>query len=138
MATSTADDENADSAQWTRIIRKGKKLGRKQQQHQPQSQPHHPPAAGPAENFQPNPSPQLSADDIDTAHHKIASKWRTSEAHEKLRALIKANASSHVSISRAVCLGLGAFDPDDGSWLAQRRSHIQLAAFLTMVRELGM
>lgn len=132
MATSTADDADNDSSQWTRIVRKGKKLGRKQHQ------PHQPPAAGPAENFQPNPSPQLSADDINAVHDKIASKWRASEAHEKLCTLVEANASSHAAITRAVCLGLGAFEPDDGSWVAQRRSHVQLAAFLTMVGKLGM
>lgn len=136
MATSTADHETTDSSQWTRIVRKGKKLGRKQQEQEKSS--HHPPAAGPAENFQPNPSPQLSADEINAAHADITPKWRASEAHENLCALIKTNAASHVAITRAVCLGLGAFDPDDGSWLAQRRSHVQLAAFLTMVEALGM
>lgn len=137
--TATAAEGHDDPAQWTRIRRKGKKLDRRQQPAPPrsQSQPS-PPAAGPAENFQPNPSPQLSADDIRAAHDKIAARWRASDARDKLHRLVESHAASHRAVQRAVCLGLGAFDPDDGSWLAQRRSHIQLAAFLTMVETLGM
>lgn len=134
----TAVEGHDDPSQWTRIGRKGKRLGRKNQpQPHPQLQPS-PPAAGPAENFQPNPSPQLSADDISAAYGKIAARWRASDAYDKLQNLVTCNATSHLAIKRAICLGLGAFDPDDGSWLAQRRSHIQLAAFLTMVETLGM
>lgn len=139
MATSPADEAKDDSSQWTRIGRKGKKLSRTRQQEQHHQPPttHQPPAAGPAENFHPNPSPQLSANDICAAHVKITTKWQASEAHKKLVGIIQANAASHAAVTRAVCLGLGAFDPDDGSYVAQQRSHIQLAAFLSIVKEMG-
>lgn len=133
MATSSSNGGKGEdnSAQWTRIVRKGKKPGKKQRQ------PSHPPAAGPVENFQPNASPQLTVNDITTNHDKVASKWRETDCCANLSELIKKHAASHAPISRAICLGLGAFDPEDGSWVAQRRSHIQLAAFLTMVEILG-
>lgn len=135
MAANTSEDGPADdSSQWTRIVRKGKKLSRQRQAPHPPSQP---PAAGPAENFQPNASPHLSLNDIAADHEKTTSRWRGTDCYKKLHEIIKKNAASHAAITNAVCLGLGAFDPDDGSWLAQRRSHIQLAAFLTMVEALG-
>lgn len=126
---SSADQED-DPSQWTRIVRKGKKLGRKEEVLRL-------PVGGPPENFHPNGSPQLTVDNIKADHHKVASKWRATECHEQLCRMIKEKSASHEKITRAVCLGLGAFDPEDGSWSAQRRSHIQLAAFLAMVEALS-
>lgn len=136
MATSTAEDGGDDSSQWTRIVRKGKGKGKRLEK-RPQPQAFQPPAAGPVESFQPNASPQLSLGEIEAEHDQIASKWRATECRDKLFLIVKENAASHVGIKRAVCLGLGAFDPEDGSWVARRRSHIQLAAFLDIVKSLG-
>ncbi|KAF3760036.1 hypothetical protein M406DRAFT_222847, partial [Cryphonectria parasitica EP155] len=86
------------------------------------------------ENFRPNRRPQLSADEIRADYNDISSQWLSSGCHATLSNLVRDNASSHAGVRRAVCLGLGAFDPEDGSLLAQRRSHIQLAAFLTIVQ----
>lgn len=131
--------EAGEANDWTRIVRKGghskKLVGRPQQQ---LHQQHNPPAAGPVENFRPNAAPTLSVDDIRAEHAKIASKWRATDACAQLRALLTANAASCVGVRRAVCLGLGALDPEDGSWAARARAHVQLAAFLTMVEALGM
>lgn len=115
---------------------KGKKLSRQRNKHHQQQQL--PPAAPPIEHFRPNPNPQLSAADIQAQHGKFADKFRDTSCFDKLTKLIKTNISSHVPIKRAVCLGLGAFDPKDGSWDLKRKSHIQLAAFLTMVDIFGM
>lgn len=127
--TSPADQED-DPSQWTRIARKGKKLGRKEQVLRL-------PVGGPPENFHPNGAPQLSANDIRADHDRVASKWRATKCCEQLCKTIKDRSASHEKITRAVCLGLGAFDPEDGSWSAQRRSHIQLAAFLAMIEALS-
>lgn len=126
---SSADQED-DPSQWTRIVRKGKKLGRKEEVLRL-------PVGGPPENFHPNGSPQLTVDDIKAGHHEVASKWRETKCYGQLCNIIKEKSASHEKITRAVCLGLGAFDPEDGSWSAQRRSHIQLAAFLAMLEALS-
>ncbi|POS77442.1 hypothetical protein DHEL01_v204165 [Diaporthe helianthi] len=126
MASSTV--QNDDPSQWTRIVRKGKgkKLGRKEEVLRL-------PVGGPTENFHPNGSPQLTVDDINANHHQIASKWRSTNCYEQLCSIIVEKSVSHQRVNRAVCLGIGAFDPQDGSWSSQRRSHIQLAAFLAIV-----
>lgn len=130
MASSV--DQEDDPSQWTRIVRKGKgkKLGRKEEVLRL-------PVGGPLENFHPNGAPQLTVDDIKAGHHKIASKWRATNCCEQLCSTIKDNSVSHDKVTRAVCLGIGAFDPEDGSWSSQRRSHIQLAAFLAIVDALS-
>ncbi|KAG8161014.1 hypothetical protein KVR01_009278 [Diaporthe batatas] len=117
-----------DPSQWTRIVRKGKgkKLGRKEEILSL-------PVGGPPENFHPNRSPKLTVHDIKADHHKIASRWRTTEGYEQLCSTINDHSVSHQNVTRAVCLGIGAFDPEDGSWSSQRRSHTQLAAFLAIV-----
>lgn len=126
MATSEVQQD--DSSQWTRITRKSKKKkpGR-------QVEVLRLPLGGPAENFRPNGKPVLSVDDIKANHSKIASKWHATECYTKLCHVVKINAAAHTGITSALCLGLGPFDPEDGSWVSQRRSHIQLAAFLAMV-----
>lgn len=126
---SSANQED-DPSQWTRISRKGKKLRR-------QEEVLRLPVGGPPENFHPNGSPQLTIDDIKANHDKVASKWRATQCYEQLCSIIRDKSASHENITRAVCLGLGAFDPEDSSWTAQRRSHIQLAAFLAMVEALS-
>lgn len=126
----SATDQDDDPSQWTRIVRKGKKPSRKEDALRL-------PVGGPPENFHPNGSPQLTVDDIKANHNKVASKWRETKCHEQLCKIIKEKSASHEKITRGVCLGLGTFDPEDGSWSAQRRSHIQLAAFLAMVEALS-
>ncbi|KAJ4865403.1 SRR1 domain-containing protein [Trichoderma breve] len=37
-------------------------------------------------------------------------------------------------VTQAISLGIGSFDPTDGSWQLKRRAHTQLAAMLFMVR----
>ncbi|ROV88413.1 hypothetical protein VSDG_09223 [Cytospora chrysosperma] len=126
----SVESQQEDSSQWTRIVRKGKKNNKKVSR---QDETLRLPLGGPVENFRPNGTPLLSVDDIKANHAKVASKWHESECRTKLCHVIKTNAMSHTKITRAVCLGLGAFDPEDGSWVSQRRSHIQLAAFLAIV-----
>lgn len=130
MSAGDAEEKANEQSEWTRVSRKGKG---KRSNRQTKNVEALPPVAGAPENFLPNPAPQLSVQDIRFQHDKIATKWRSTSSCSKLREIVKANAASHAPITRAICLGLGAFDPEDGSWLAQRRSHIQMAAFLTIV-----
>lgn len=125
MSAGDPEDQTSEPSQWTRVSRKGK------------GNQSLPPAAGAPENFLPNPAPQLSPQDIGAHHQKIATKWRATDNYVKLCDTVRTNAASHIPITRAICLGLGAFDPEDGSWMAQRRSHIQMAAFLTVVEILS-
>lgn len=129
------------SSEWTRIVRKDRRNNRGRRPHkQQQQQQQHPlpPTAGPADNFRPNAAPRLSADDIAAEHDKVAAQWRQTDACARLLAQLRDNAPACVRVARAVCLGLGAFEPEDGSFAARRRSHVQLAAFLTMIEALGM
>lgn len=120
-------DNNAD--EWTHIGRKGKRHNKKQVGHNP-------PAAGSVDNFRANPAPTLSVADIHAAHEQVSAAWRGTAACAQLRSLVQSNAAECVGVRRAICLGLGAFDPEDGAWVARRRAHVQLAAFLTMVEAL--
>lgn len=74
----------------------------------------------------------LSVAEILSDHKKFAQQWTDSDSCSKLRNLIKSR-PCHPFPTKAICLGLGSFDPEDGSWQIRRRSHIQLAAFMTIV-----
>ncbi|KAJ6442383.1 SRR1 domain-containing protein [Purpureocillium lavendulum] len=39
-------------------------------------------------------------------------------------------------VTKAVCLGIGTFDPPDGGWEPRRRTFLQLIAFVVLVEEL--
>ncbi|EON98218.1 hypothetical protein UCRPA7_6272 [Phaeoacremonium minimum UCRPA7] len=127
----SATSHEDDASQWTRVIRKGKAIGR-------QEQVLRLPRAGPESNFPPNPHARLTLQDIRTDHEKIPRKWRASPASSALADLIIDNRRSHAPITNAVCLGLGSFDPEDGSFDATRRSHVQLDAFLAITKLLSM
>lgn len=134
MATNSGEEPGAD--EWTRIVRKGKRNNSKNGTRP--SAAITPPAAGPAENFLPNAAPKLALADIKAEHDKLRAKWRATASYSRLKELVASKARlSYVGVRRAVCLGLGAFDPEDGSWVARRRSHVQLAAFLGIVEALG-
>ncbi|KAL7892742.1 hypothetical protein HDV63DRAFT_233665 [Trichoderma sp. SZMC 28014] len=52
------------------------------------------------------------------------------------RAEIKDSRASEDPISTAICLGIGSFDPDNGSWVAKEKTHVQFAAFSIILDEL--
>lgn len=68
----------------------------------------------------------------------ISTRWRESDSYQSLKSLILEHHEKHQPVRKAVCLGIGTFGPDDGSWEVKRRTHVQLAAFLAMVELLGM
>lgn len=100
----------------------------------------------------PRPSPKLpgasskpdeprihkSVADITTEYDSFKTRWRDTACHTKLRELVETNAPKHRTVRKAVCLGVGTFDPEDGGWDAKRRTYIQLDGFLTVVEVLCM
>lgn len=85
-------------------------------------------------NSKPNPSPELSVADITSDHERVVAKWRASPTNEHLRKLVRENITTHAAdIDKAVCLGLGTFDPATGSWSHKWAAHCQLDAFVAMV-----
>lgn len=74
----------------------------------------------------------LSVSDIQKDHDRFENQWRESTCLRRLNDLVTSN-SSKPKVTRAVCLGIGSFDPEDGAWEVKRRAHVQLAAFLSIV-----
>ncbi|KAK1963128.1 hypothetical protein LY78DRAFT_660597 [Colletotrichum sublineola] len=74
-----------------------------------------------------------SVADITAEYEAFKTRWRNTTCHAKLRQLVETNAGTHRPVRKAVCLGIGTFDPEDGGWDAKRRSYIQLDGFLTIV-----
>lgn len=125
------DQKEGKAAQWTHVSRKRARISSRTASGILKAMSDSPPIdQRPAADL-------LSVDDIEKNHDRYASKWRQSKSYDILCDLLKDNAASHVKITRAVCLGIGAFDPVTGSVVLQRQSHIQLEAFLAMVQSLG-
>lgn len=101
--------------------------------------PPKPPAGSPGSSSKPDePRSYKSVADITAEYDNFKSRWRDTACHSKLEELVKSNAGKHQVVRKAVCLGVGTFDPEDGGWDAKRRSYIQLEAFLTVVEVLCM
>ncbi|OHW99304.1 sensitivity to red light reduced-srr1 [Colletotrichum incanum] len=97
-----------------------------------------PPAKVPGSFSKPD-EPRIlkSVADITAEYESFKARWRDTTCHSKLRDLVKTNAGKHQTVRKAVCLGVGTFDPEDGGWDAKRRSYIQLDGFLTIVEVLS-
>ncbi|KAK2037379.1 hypothetical protein LZ31DRAFT_176268 [Colletotrichum somersetense] len=78
-----------------------------------------------------------SVADITAEYENFKTRWRDTTCHANLRKLVETNAAAHRKVRKAVCLGVGTFDPEDGGWDAKRRSYIQLDGFLTIVEVLS-
>jgi hypothetical protein len=77
-------------------------------------------------------TPSLSLEQVKQEHDRISDQWRSSSSYLRLQELLSSHSTS-TSVTKAVCFGLGTFDPVDGAWEQKRKAHIQLAAFLTIV-----
>lgn len=86
----------------------------------------------------PTPSaPTLPLDQVKQDHDRLVSQWKSSASYNRLKELLSTHSgitSSHVT--KAICFGLGSFDPPDGAWDQKRKTHLQLAALLTIVDDL--
>ncbi|KAI2627194.1 hypothetical protein GGS21DRAFT_528987 [Xylaria nigripes] len=80
--------------------------------------------------------PSLSLEQVKQDHDRFSIHWKSSSSCIRLQELLSSHATGIQNITRAICLGLGTFDPPDGAWEQKRKAHIQLAAFLTIVEHL--
>ncbi|KAJ9131748.1 hypothetical protein NKR23_g11582 [Pleurostoma richardsiae] len=121
-----AHGHHGEESQWTRVVRKGKKLAR------------HGQSASHCSSLPlPNPTPQLTPEEIHADHARLCARWRASDSYAHLLDFLRDAGPRRGRVTRAICLGLGSFDPENGSWDAKRRAHTQLDAFLAMVKLLS-
>jgi len=80
----------------------------------------------------------LTRHQIEAHHRQMQSQWRSQPSFDRLVAVLRSNAATHTPVTRAICLGNGSFDPDDGVYDKIRRAHLQTDAFLAMVDTLSM
>ncbi|KAI1189200.1 hypothetical protein F5B17DRAFT_428775 [Nemania serpens] len=85
-------------------------------------------------------TPNLSLEQVKQDHDRLAAQWKASPSYGQLQALLSthvADTGNSAIVTKAICFGLGPFDPPpDGSWERSRAAHVQLAAFLTIVEHL--
>jgi hypothetical protein len=77
--------------------------------------------------------PSLSLEQIKQNHARFADQWKSSPSCHRLQELLVSHTTSTSKVTKAICFGIGTFDPADGSWEQKRKAHVQLAAFLTIV-----
>lgn len=124
-----SQDKPDDTQEWTHVTRKSRKSRAKKA-------PSHTahinslPVTPRTDNLR-------SPSDLEADYRRIRDRWEAEPPCSRLRELVSERASRLRTVSRAVNLGVGTFDPADGSWEAKRSAFVQLAAFLIMVEELG-
>lgn len=86
----------------------------------------------------PTPSaPTLSLDRVKQDHDRLVGQWNSTASYNRLKELLSTHPGITSSrVTKAICFGLGSFDPPDGAWDQKRKTHLQLAAFLAIVNEL--
>ncbi|QYS92967.1 SRR1 domain-containing protein [Trichoderma simmonsii] len=84
--------------------------------------------------------PNLTKEEIQKDFDNFNAQFQTSPGAASLRDTITEFVSDALDVgndrpvTQAISLGIGSFDPTDGSWQLKRRAHTQLAAMLFMVR----
>ncbi|KAL7804041.1 hypothetical protein V8C43DRAFT_2799 [Trichoderma afarasin] len=84
--------------------------------------------------------PNLTKEEIQKDFENFNAQFQTSPGAASLRDTITEFVSDALAdgndrpVTQAISLGIGSFDPTDGSWQLKRRAHTQLAAMLFMVR----
>ncbi len=118
-------------SEWTQVVRKSKR-GSQQSRDPKQEQ------EDATTEVTPNPNPSFTIEDIRSCHETIRAEWQASECHRLLREdLLSKTLQSHPTITKAICLGPGSFDPANGSWASRRTAHMQVEAFRTLAHALG-
>ncbi|RYP49287.1 hypothetical protein DL768_004970 [Monosporascus sp. mg162] len=131
METCSSVQKSEPQEEWTQVRRKSRRnAGSKAPQQQPKAPLRKPTTSGA--------TTRLSVSEIQRDHERFSREWQESSCQRQLRDLIASRTGRPTTtVSQAVCLGIGSFDPEDGAWEVKRRAHIQLAAFLSIVGELG-
>jgi hypothetical protein len=130
----------AESEAWTFVkprSRKSKKNNGKSNSSTPQLPQGAQTSAEAPPTFKPRTTNLRSVDEIEAEYNKVRAEWLDSECCTKLRELVKKQSIGKGTFSKAICLGVGTFDPEDGAWAQKRISYHQLIAFTVMVEELG-
>ncbi|KAK0749144.1 hypothetical protein B0T18DRAFT_323946 [Schizothecium vesticola] len=86
----------------------------------------------------PNPNPGLSLAAIQKYHERVSQDWLESDSWEALQATLRDAfpACNRPSITKAICLGPGPFDPANDSVSIRRTAHVQTEAFRSIVANL--
>ncbi|RFU81107.1 srr1 domain-containing [Trichoderma arundinaceum] len=82
--------------------------------------------------------PHLEVTEMKDEYNTVLRKFMKSTSYHIIRTIaweFTLNAEQ-IPITKAICLGIGTFDPSDGSLAIKQKAHKQLAAFLVMVEEL--
>ncbi|KAL7930422.1 hypothetical protein V8C35DRAFT_313232 [Trichoderma chlorosporum] len=106
------------------------------------------PRRGPGSGSGPKPPPSsravppLTAEEIQKDFEAFNTQFKASSCADVLRKIVSEFVSdsskdgNEKPVTEAISLGIGSFDPPDGSWQLKRRTHTQLAAMLVMVNVL--
>ncbi|KAI5455953.1 hypothetical protein BGZ63DRAFT_323463, partial [Mariannaea sp. PMI_226] len=108
---------------WTHVTSKSRR-GRRNRPARPQEL-----------SVQPRTSDLVHPDEFLVDYQRLREKWQDETCCRRLRELVSKHAGD-VKISKAIHLGIGSFDPQNGAWDAKRSTFIQLIAFLVVVEEL--
>lgn len=79
--------------------------------------------------------PTISLEEVKRDHDRVVHEWKASPAYARLQELLSSHTPS-TTVTKAICFGLGSFDPEDNVFILKRNSHTQLAAFLVIVEHL--
>ncbi|KAM0519066.1 hypothetical protein ACHAPE_004060 [Trichoderma viride] len=87
--------------------------------------------------------PPANKEAIAGQHFYTLREYKESRECRILQALIKVfkaevedSLPAEDPIRKAICFGIGSFDPDNGSWITKERTHMQFAAFSIILDEL--
>ncbi|KAL1840115.1 hypothetical protein VTJ49DRAFT_771 [Mycothermus thermophilus] len=113
----------SDGNDWVQVTRKGKRR------------------AAPIipDVLRPNPNPELSVNDILKYHNSLLRNTQTIDWWKRLGPALddaSRKPGSLPLITKAVCLGTGPYDPENGSITARRTAHMQTATFRHIVHHL--
>ncbi|RYO79235.1 hypothetical protein DL766_001700 [Monosporascus sp. MC13-8B] len=131
METCSSVRQSEPQEVWTQVRRKSRRnAGSKAPQQQLKAPLQKPTGSGT--------TTRLSVSEIQRDHERFSMQWQESSCRRQLLDLMASRTGRPTTtVSQAVCLGIGSFDPKDGAWEVKRRAHVQLAAFLSIVGELG-
>ncbi|KAH6697344.1 hypothetical protein F5X68DRAFT_272311 [Plectosphaerella plurivora] len=132
----TIDPMPADEEEWTRVKTKSRNRQVPRKVPAKAAAAAAAPAAHQQAVFDQTSSTQTVAD-IEAEYETFRLRWQDTEASRRLKETVDSNIATGQVVRKAVCLGIGTFDPDHGGWDAKRRTYTQLLAFLDMVKHLS-
>ena len=119
---------SAGESEWTHVVSRRRHKHLSSNHHDNESQ---------SSSLAPRTTTLRTVASITEEYTKIYSHFRDSACYIALRHIISGHSGTAKQVDRAICLGVGTFDPADGAWEAKRRTFIQTLAFLAIVEEIG-